>query len=77
MCLFHPCFITDAGIFLFSLPPPVQAIDISEDVKSASAKFTYSVRWTAVTTPYEKRLMRYERFPLNPVHLEVRARGRG
>lgn len=46
-------------------------MDISENVTSATAKFTYSVRWTPVTTKFEDRLARYERFPLNPVHLEV------
>ncbi len=29
------------------------------------------VRWTPTNTIFEKRLSRYERFPLNPVHLEV------
>mmetsp|Transcript_13838 Transcript_13838/g.29854 ORF Transcript_13838/g.29854 Transcript_13838/m.29854 type:complete len:608 (+) Transcript_13838:164-1987(+) len=50
---------------------PQQAVDISDGTSNVKAKFTYSVRWTAVTTPYEKRLQRYERFPLNPVHLEI------
>ncbi len=51
---------------------PQQAVDISEGVSEVKVKFTYSVRWTPTTTTYDKRLQRYERFPLNPVHLEVR-----
>ena len=49
---------------------PEQAVDISLDAE-IKVKFTYSVRWIPVSTPWEKRLQRYERFPLNPVHLEV------
>ncbi len=33
--------------------------------------FTYSVRWSSTPLPYDERLARYERFPLNPIHLEV------
>ena len=51
---------------------PEQAVDISEDSSDLKVKFTYSVRWIPVATTWEKRLQRYERFPLNPVHLEVR-----
>lgn len=50
---------------------PQEAVDISANVTSTTAKFTYSVRWTPVTTKFENRLSRYERFPLNPVHLEI------
>ena len=50
---------------------PEQAVDISGDTADLKVKFTYSVRWIPVSTPWEKRLQRYERFPLNPVHLEV------
>jgi hypothetical protein len=50
---------------------PEQAVDITNDDPSLTVKFTYSVRWIPVSTPWEKRLQRYERFPLNPVHLEV------
>jgi metal-sulfur cluster biosynthetic enzyme len=50
---------------------PQQAVDISDGVGEVQVKFTYSVRWTPTTTTYDKRLQRYERFPLNPVHLEV------
>jgi metal-sulfur cluster biosynthetic enzyme len=55
---------------------PQAAVDISDGVGEVSVKFTYSVRWTPTTTTYDKRLQRYERFPLNPVHLEVRVRER-
>lgn len=51
---------------------PQQAVDISEGVQEAKVKFTYSVRWTPTATTFDRRLARYERFPLNPVHLEVR-----
>mmetsp|Transcript_12387 Transcript_12387/g.21901 ORF Transcript_12387/g.21901 Transcript_12387/m.21901 type:complete len:371 (-) Transcript_12387:11-1123(-) len=50
---------------------PQQAIDISDGVIEQKVKFSYSVRWTQTATTYEKRLSRYERFPLNPVHLEI------
>lgn len=50
---------------------PEQAVDISEDKTDVRVTFKYSVRWISVATPWEKRLHRYERFPLNPVHLEV------
>jgi hypothetical protein len=48
-------------------------VDISENVGEVKAKFSYSVKWTPTTISFENRLQRYERFPLNPVHLEVRA----
>jgi hypothetical protein len=51
---------------------PQEAVDISENVTSAKAKFTYSVKWSPISLPFERRLERYEKFPLNPVHLEVR-----
>jgi hypothetical protein len=35
-------------------------------------KFTTSVDWKQTTTTYDQRLQRYEKFPLNPIHLEVR-----
>ena len=54
---------------------PSQAVDISDSVTEVKVKFTYSVRWTPTPTTFEKRLQRYERFPLNPVHLEVRRGG--
>ena len=50
---------------------PDQAVDISEDKTDVRVTFKYSVRWISVATPWERRLHRYERFPLNPVHLEV------
>lgn len=30
-----------------------------------------SVKWAATHIKHKDRLLRYERFPLNPVHLEV------
>lgn len=51
---------------------PAEAVDISEDITSiVKARFTYSVTWTPTPTTFERRLERYEKFPLNPVHLEV------
>ncbi|KAG2449123.1 hypothetical protein HYH02_005871 [Chlamydomonas schloesseri] len=51
---------------------PQEAVDISEEITdSVKAKFTYSVKWTPTLTKFEQRLARYERFPLNPVHLEI------
>eukprot|EP00197_Chlamydomonas_leiostraca_P002553 CAMPEP_0202857270 /NCGR_PEP_ID=MMETSP1391-20130828/278_1 /ASSEMBLY_ACC=CAM_ASM_000867 /TAXON_ID=1034604 /ORGANISM="Chlamydomonas leiostraca, Strain SAG 11-49" /LENGTH=606 /DNA_ID=CAMNT_0049536053 /DNA_START=73 /DNA_END=1893 /DNA_ORIENTATION=+ len=50
---------------------PQQAVDISEINNEVKVKFTYSVRWTPTVTTFERRLQRYERFPLNPVHLEI------
>jgi hypothetical protein len=52
-----------------------QQADISSDIGDGDLpiKFSYSVRWTPTTTSFDERLKRYEKFPLNPVHLEVRA----
>lgn len=51
---------------------PQQAQDISEYVASPiTVKFTYSVKWSPTATTFDKRLQRYERLPLNPVHLEI------
>ena len=48
------------------------ALDISDGLaQGVSAKFTYSARWAPVPTSYEDRLARYEKLPLDPVHLEV------
>jgi hypothetical protein len=33
--------------------------------------FSYSVKWSPTTITYDDRLQRYERFPLNPIHLEI------
>lgn len=33
--------------------------------------FSYSVKWSPTTITYDQRLQRYERFPLNPIHLEI------
>lgn len=37
---------------------PDHAVDISENTTNVKVKFTYSVRWTSVSTPWEKRLQR-------------------
>jgi hypothetical protein len=58
------------------LTDPARVVDISEGVDLPTAEFTYSVKWVPTTIPYEERLQRYERFPLNPVHLEVGGRHR-
>lgn len=51
---------------------PQQAVDISETISGdVKVKFTYTVKWQHTTITFDKRLQRYERFPLNPVHLEV------
>mmetsp|Transcript_15064 Transcript_15064/g.40711 ORF Transcript_15064/g.40711 Transcript_15064/m.40711 type:complete len:621 (+) Transcript_15064:197-2059(+) len=50
---------------------PHQVVDISDGNKEVTAKFTYSVHWTPTETTFENRLQRYERFPLNPIHLEI------
>ncbi|GIL73933.1 hypothetical protein Vretimale_5121 [Volvox reticuliferus] len=51
---------------------PQEAVNISENVSgTVKARFTYSVKWTPTATTFEQRLQRYERFPLNPVHLEI------
>ena len=46
-------------------------LDISEGADPVAVEFTYSVKWVPTTIAYEDRLQRYERFPLNPIHLEV------
>eukprot|EP00775_Hariotina_reticulata_P009632 gene9632-9792_t len=59
---------------------PKRAVDISENTKDVKVKFTTSVEWKPTATPYDQRLQRYEKFPLNPIHLEVRpsvGEGRG
>eukprot|EP00798_Chlamydomonas_sp_ICE-L_P020329 gene20329-27089_t len=64
-------FNNDKVIEISVSTDPSRAVDISDDIVSVAPAFTYSVRWTSVSTPYERRLQRYERFPLNPVHLEI------
>jgi hypothetical protein len=61
----------DRVIEINVLTDPHQAVDISEGQNDVKAKFSYSVKWTPTTITFENRLQRYERFPLNPVHLEV------
>lgn len=48
-----------------------QSVDISDNINEVKVKFTYSVRWTPTTHTFERRLERYEKFPLSPVHLEI------
>ncbi|KAG1664039.1 hypothetical protein FOA52_010458 [Chlamydomonas sp. UWO 241] len=50
---------------------PDRAVDISPGVTGVKVDFTYAQRWIPVTTKWEDRLARYEKFPLNPVHLEI------
>lgn len=51
---------------------PAKALDISTTAKvPLHVQFTYSVKWTRTHTAFAQRLQRYERFPLNPVHLEI------
>lgn len=38
---------------------------------AAQVSFSYSVKWSPTTITYDQRLQRYERFPLNPIHLEI------
>jgi hypothetical protein len=33
--------------------------------------FSYSVKWSPTTITYDDRLQRYERFPLDPIHLDI------
>jgi hypothetical protein len=40
-------------------------------VMCLQVQFSYSVKWTQTTMVFDDRLQRYERFPLNPIHLEV------
>jgi hypothetical protein len=57
---------------------PAHVVDISEGAKPpGEVSFSYSVTWEATAVPFEDRLARYERLPLNPVHLEVGGRGAG
>lgn len=37
----------------------------------SQVSFSYSVKWSATPITYDDRLQRYERFPLNPIHLEI------
>ena len=53
------------------LMDPARVADISEGADPVAVEFTYSVKWVPTTIAYEDRLQRYERFPLNPIHLEV------
>eukprot|EP00878_Enallax_costatus_P033077 GHUV01036461.1.p1 GENE.GHUV01036461.1~~GHUV01036461.1.p1 ORF type:complete len:105 (-),score=23.14 GHUV01036461.1:50-364(-) len=41
-------------------------------MKPLQVTFSYSVKWTSTPITFDQRLQRYERFPLNPIHLEVR-----
>ncbi|GBF98650.1 hypothetical protein Rsub_11644 [Raphidocelis subcapitata] len=53
------------------LTDPARVADISEGAPPPTVEFSYSVRWTPTTVAFGDRLQRYERFPLNPVHLEI------
>eukprot|EP00798_Chlamydomonas_sp_ICE-L_P025389 gene25389-11053_t len=61
---------TDKVIEISISTDPARSVDIT-NATSVNVEFTYSVRWMSVTTPYENRLHRYEKFPLNPIHLEI------
>jgi hypothetical protein len=50
---------------------PDRLADISEGAAPPSVEFTYDVTWSPTTVQYDDRLGRYERFPLDPVHLEI------
>lgn len=69
---FHIKYNEDRVIEINVETDPSLSVDISESVKTAiTAKFTYSVKWIPTPTTFERRLQRYEKFPLDPVHLEV------
>lgn len=69
---FHIKYNEDRVIEVNVETDPSLSVDISESVKTAiTAKFTYSVKWIPTPTTFERRLQRYEKFPLDPVHLEV------
>ena len=53
------------------LTDPQHVVDISEGAKDLEVKFTYSVKWGPTPITFDNRLERYERLPLNPMHLEV------
>ncbi|KIY91946.1 Putative phagocytic receptor 1b [Monoraphidium neglectum] len=61
----------DRVIEINVLTDPAHVADVSEGAELPTVAFTYSVKWVPTTIPYEDRLQRYERFPLNPVHLEI------
>jgi hypothetical protein len=58
------------------LADPARVVDISADTREPEVEFSYSVKWEGTEQEYDDRLARYERFPLNPVHLEVGVQGR-
>ncbi|MEW5306091.1 MAG: hypothetical protein WDW36_008585 [Sanguina aurantia] len=69
---FHIKYNEDRVIEINVETDPSLSVDISESVKTAiTAKFTYSVKWIPTPTTFERRLQRYEKFPLDPVHLEI------
>lgn len=53
------------------LTDPARVADISEGIPPPTVEFSYSARWTPTAVAFGDRLQRYERFPLNPVHLEI------
>ena len=55
------------------LPDPASAVEVGEGAASdpLEISFSYTARWQRTDAKYADRLARYERLPLNPVHLEI------
>lgn len=51
---------------------PQSAIELEQDTKRIEMEYTYSVKWTETTIPFERRLEKYSKESLLPQNLEVR-----
>ena len=49
---------------------PARTVDITNGDKII-VDYTYSVKWSETTTPYERRMEKYSRYSFLPQHLEV------
>ena len=49
---------------------PTRSVEIT-DSDSVIVDYTYSVKWEATETPFEKRMDKYRKYQFLPQHLEV------
>ena len=49
---------------------PTQTADITED-REINVEFSFSVKWTESSIPFERRMDKYSRYSFLPQHLEI------
>lgn len=60
-----------ASFALWAVPVSINRSVFFGGFPCLQVTFSYSVKWSPTTITYDQRLQRYERFPLNPIHLEI------